>query len=68
MFEGDDIALLKLSSPFRLSKSVNFVVLSRGFVEEKVGDVCIVTGWGFFDAIRTVNSSILQKGKATVSR
>merc|ERR550519_1559174 len=41
----DDIALLKLEKPAKLSSKVNLACLPKS--EAVVGDKCFVSGWGF---------------------
>merc|ERR1711973_767755 len=43
---NNDIALLKLSSPFRINAKVNTVCLPRHGSRAHTGSKCYVTGWG----------------------
>ncbi|XP_043277370.1 chymotrypsin-2-like [Venturia canescens] len=43
---SNDIALIKVSVPFRYSSTVKFVPLPENHAKVKVGSVAVVSGWG----------------------
>ncbi|XP_010084641.1 PREDICTED: chymotrypsinogen 2-like, partial [Pterocles gutturalis] len=57
----NDITLLKLATPARLSATVSPVCLPQATDDFPGGTTCVTTGWGLADPNGTTPSSVLQQ-------
>jgi len=63
---ANDIALIKLKTPFELGKCVNTVCLPRQGADVAVGSKCMITGWGTLRSGGMIQPRRLQQGEVTI--
>jgi len=61
-----DLALIKLQTPFEMTKCINTVCLPRQGEDVAPGTSCHFTGWGTTRSHQLVGPSRLQQGEVTV--